>query len=175
VAMSASSPDPSWQLPLPPDAGPERRRVKPVHLLVGSLLALALLCCGGAAAVEVFTSGKPGKTAAAGPASDPAAAPTTDPTAPAVQPAVVTSATPTVTPSRSPRPRPATHKPTTEPTTRPPTKTPPPTPTTVPPTLPVVRAGSFCEPVGAFGITARGRLMRCVQASADDRPRWRAV
>src|SRR5690242_8595495 len=121
--MSASSPDPSWQLPLPPDAGPERRRVKPVHLLVGSLLALALLCCGGAAAVEVFTSGKPGRTAAAGPASDPAsdpaAAPTTDSTTPAVQPAVATSATPTATPSRSPRPRPTTHQPTTGPTARP--------------------------------------------------------
>jgi len=178
VAMSADSPDPSWQLPLPPDSGPERRRVKPVHLLLGSLLALALLCCGGAAAVEVFSGGKSDKSGAAsikGPAV-PSDEPTTEAvTTTAAAPGATPSETPT--PSSSPRksstpkPRPTTRKPTTEPTTRPPTKSP--TPTTTP--LPIVRPGTFCAPVGALGVTARGKLMRCTRLSEDDRPRWRAV
>jgi len=177
VAMSANSPDPSWQLPLPPDSGPERRRVKPVHLLLGSLLALALLCCGGAAAVEVFTGGKSGKPGAAA-IKDPAV-PSDEPTTSAVKAAVAPSATPSATPtptttprkSSTPKPTPTTRKPTTEPPTRPPTKAP--TPTKSP--LPIVRPGTFCAPVGALGITARGKLMRCTRLSEDDRPRWRAV
>jgi len=177
VAVSANSPDPSWQLPLPPDSGPERRRVKPVHLLLGSLLALALLCCGGAVAVEVFTGGKSGKSGAAA-IKDPAV-PSDEPTTSAVKGTVATSATPSATPSRSstPRPQPTTRKPTTEPATRPPTRSPAPTPTPTPttPGLPIVRAGTFCSPVGALGITARGKLMRCTRLSEDDRPRWRAV
>jgi hypothetical protein len=38
-----------------------------------------------------------------------------------------------------------------------------------------VRAGSFCAPVGAFGITTTGRLARCTRESPDERPRWRLV
>ena len=174
MAMSASSPDPSWQLPLPPDSGPERRRVKPVHLLLGSLLALALLCCGGAAAVEVFTGGKADKTGAAAATTGPAA-PSDDPTTSAVKAAVATSPTPSATPSKTAKPKPSTPKPTTPPTTRPPTKKPTPTPTATTPTLPIVRAGAFCAPVGAFGITAKGKLMRCTRGSEDERARWRAV
>ena len=174
MAMSASSPDPSWQLPLPPDSGPEQRRVKPAHLLLGTLLALALLCCGGAAAVEVFTGGKSGKTGAAAPASSPAA-PSDDPATSVAKPAVATGPTPSATPKRTPKPKPTTRTPTTEPTTRPPTRTPAPTPTATTPTLPIVRAGAFCSPVGAFGITAKGKLMRCTRGSEDERPRWRAV
>ncbi|MCU7722591.1 hypothetical protein ODJ79_02575 [Actinoplanes sp. KI2] len=175
--MSASSPEPSWQLPLPPDPGPVQRRVKPVHLLLGSLLALALVCCGGAAAVEVFTGGKAGKTGAAATVSTDPTTPGDDPTTPAATAAVTTSPTPADTPKKTPRPKPTTPKPTTEPTTGPPTRrpTPTPTPTATTPTLPIVRAGAFCAPVGAFGITAKGKLMRCTRQSEDERPRWRAV
>jgi cell division septation protein DedD len=181
VAMSASGPDPSWQLPLPPDSGPEQRRVKPAHLLLGTLLALALLCCGGAVAVEVFTSGKSGKTGAAAGIKDPAV-PSDDPATPAAKTAAAktaatTSPAPSGLPSKSAKPKPATRKPTTRPTTGPPTRTPAPTPTptATTPVLPIVRAGAFCAPVGAFGITARGKLMRCTRESEDERPRWRAV
>ena len=174
MAMSASSPDPSWQLPLPPDSEPERRRVKPVHLLLGSLLALALLCCGGAAAVEVFTGGKADKAGASAAPSGPAE-PSDAPTTSAVKAAVATSPTPSATPKKSAKPKPTTPKPTTAPTTRPPTTNPAPTPTRTTPTLPIVRAGSICAPVGAFGITAKGQLMRCTRESEDERPRWRAV
>jgi hypothetical protein len=179
--MSASGPEPSWQLPLPPDSGPEQRRVKPTHLLFGSLLALALLCCGGAAAVELFTSHKADKTSATGStgtatgaSTDPA---TDDPTTPAVTTTEATDPAPSATPKRTVKPKPTTPKPTTEPTTRPPTTTPAPTPTptATTPTLPIVRAGAICSPVGAFGITAKGKLVRCTRDSADERPRWRAV
>src|SRR3954471_18132377 len=127
--MAASSPDPSWQLPLPPDSGPERRRVKPVHLLLGSLLALALLCCGGAVAVEVFTGDKSDKSGAA--AIKGPAVPSDEPTTSAVKAPVASSATPSATPSKSStaKPRSTTRTPTAEPTTRPPTKRPTPTPT----------------------------------------------
>jgi hypothetical protein len=174
VAVSAGSPEPSWQLPLPPDSGPEQRRVKPVHLLVGSLLALTLLCCGGAAAVEVFTGGEADKTGAATGTPSGSATPS-DPTTSAVKAAVATSPTPSATPKKTPKRKPSTPRPTTAPTTRPPTKTPSPTPTATTPTLPIVRAGAFCSPVGAFGITAKGKLMRCTRESEDERPRWRAV
>ena len=173
MAVSASSPEPSWQLPLPPDSGPEQRRVKPAHLLLGTLLALALLCCGGAAAVEVFTGHNSDKSSATATTSP--STPSDDPATSAVKAAVATSPTPSATPKKTSKPKPATHKPTTAPTSRPPTRTPSPTPTATTPTLPIVRAGAFCAPVGAFGITAKGKLMRCTRQSADERPRWRAV
>jgi hypothetical protein len=38
-----------------------------------------------------------------------------------------------------------------------------------------VRAGSLCAPVGALGITAKGKLVRCTRESVDERPRWEFV
>lgn len=41
------------------------------------------------------------------------------------------------------------------------------------PTQAGVRAGAFCSPEGAAGVTAEGRRMVCVTEPGDDNARWR--
>ena len=42
------------------------------------------------------------------------------------------------------------------------------------PAPPVVRAGSFCSPAGAYGVTSAGTPMVCTTTATDPRNRWRA-
>jgi hypothetical protein len=172
-----TTPDPQepWLLPTAPQQIVSRRRVRPWHVVVGSVLALALLCCGGVTLVKSFTGG--GKSNAAAPvfkSPAPAEEPTTSP--------ATTSATPSATPTPRPATTPTTAKPTTKPkptTAKPTTTKPKPKPTTAKPTttppLPVVRAGAFCSPEGAFGVTKNGHLVVCKPSPTDQRNRWRPL
>jgi cell division septation protein DedD len=172
-------PEQEWRLPdQEADAagpGSGARRVKPAHAVLGSLLALVLLCCGGAAVVRGFAGGSDDATGAAT-WQQPSTAPlvTTQP-APPVPTVPVTTVS--AKPSKSKKPK-KPKKPTTAPTTRKPATKPPTSPTVSPaPTAPgpIVRAGAFCSPVGAFGVTATGKLMRCTRRAGEERARWRAV
>jgi hypothetical protein len=139
-----------------------------------SVLALALLCCGGVGVVAAVRGSDKPKAAsdsdstaqgnrpllvipsASGSPADPTPAPTI--TSAPVVPAA-TSHKPTV------KPRPTTKKPTTKPKPKP-TKT----------TAPVrtgVHPGAFCSPRGAFGLTNAGTLMQCKPSPTDSRNRWR--
>ena len=169
MAMAGPGSEPSWRLPVQADpAGQGGRRVKPVHAVLASLLALALLCCGGTAAVALFRGGDK-KPAAGAETIQATTAPPTETTAPTTRATKGTVAT--HTPTRKPSPRQTTHKPTPKPTTRKPT----PPPTTTAPPGPIVHPGAFCAPVGAIGYTIKGKLMRCTRKDGEDRARWRAA
>ncbi|WP_145831067.1 hypothetical protein [Actinoplanes teichomyceticus] len=183
------------------DRPPVRRRAS-WKLIGGLAAGVLALCAGGLAAVGAVVDGpdatKPGAgataaalpvvtgqggtTGSAGPArtTATAAAPAAGTTT--AGPTTVASATPGATvasrpgPSHSPgthptrtstpaRPRPTTARPT---TTAPPATT---TPTSEP-TRQGVRAGSFCSPEGAYGVTAKGTVMRCTSRDGDQ-ARWR--
>jgi hypothetical protein len=166
--MRDPAPEPEWRLPDQPDPAPGRR---PVHAVLISLVALAVLCCGGVGAVRALTGGD---SPEAGPVSGEwreatPSAPAALLPVPRVPVRISVSKTPKAPKaSRTKRPstRPATKA------TKTPTRRPAPAPTAA---GPIVRAGAFCAPVGAIGYTAKGKMMRCTRRPGDLRARWRAV
>ncbi|MFI5892221.1 hypothetical protein ACIA5D_19150 [Actinoplanes sp. NPDC051513] len=173
--MRDPAPEPEWRLPDQPDPDPGGR---PVHAVLISLLALAVLCCGGVGLVRAFTGGDdaPDTGAVAGGWREPAPfARATTAAVPLVPRVAVRTSASKAPPKRTKRPssKPATKKPTTRPTTKPTTR---PTPSpTVTAEGPIVRPGAFCSPVGAIGYTAKGKMMRCTRRTGEARARWRAV
>ena len=165
-------PEEEWRLPDQAESVGGARKVKPAHAVLGSLLALVLLCCGGTAAVRALTGGSGDATGAATWQQPSTAPPVTTQPAPPLPtvPVRTTSAKPSKSKkSKKPTTRPTTRKPTTRPTTSPTA-----TPTTTAPG-PIVRAGAFCSPVGAIGVTVTGKLMRCTRRAGEERARWRAA
>ncbi|WP_433290764.1 hypothetical protein ACQP2F_23735 [Actinoplanes sp. CA-030573] len=176
--MRDRTPPPSFRLPVQSEPGPEERKVTGAQAILLSIIAMALVCCAGGFAISLFTSdgGKRAAavtqvtTAAQPPVTEPATGPAT--TAPATEPA--TTAPATTAPARTEattkvaaKPAPTTKKPTTKkPTTTRPTGT----------TTPAGNApGAPCSPVGKFGHSSTGELMRCVRKPGEDRARWRKV
>ena len=188
--MTSPTPQDPWLLPVAPhpDQAGGKRRVRPLPVVLVSLLALAVLCCGGATLVTVFGPGKakPVDATASAPARQQIAAlPTTSNPVAATSPPVATSP---VAVKSSPT-RSATVKPsrtTTEPTTpartskppapkpKPTTPKPAPTKTALPP-VKIVHAGAFFTPAGATGVTSSGKAMVCRSTATDSRNRWRAA
>ena len=85
------------------------------------------------------------------------------------------SLAPAPTASRSPGGR-TTTKPATKPTTKRPTTKPPTAKTSTPPVVQQgVRAGAFCSPAGALGVTSTGKPMVCRSTATDPKLRWRPV
>jgi hypothetical protein len=176
--VTAPSPQDPWLLPTAaePAVPPRKGRFRRIHVVWLSLLALAVLCCGGVGLITVFTG--PSRPKAAGdsgaaqnnrpllvfPSTSTPTSPTSssDPTSAApvqAQPSVraATSHKPVV----KPKPKPTTRKPTPKPTK------------TTRPAGPFVHPGAFCAPRGARGVTSKGTPMVCKPSATDPRNRWR--
>jgi hypothetical protein len=162
-----SSPEePLWRsTPLNPSQPPDKRKVRPITVVLLAVIAIVVLCVGGLAAIGALVGGGPKATAVMVMPSSSPATPSPTAAAPATS---VTSARPATTThvsvtsaraSARPKPKPTTKKPTPKPTT--------------PVVQMGVRAGAFCSPQGAFGLTKTGMLMRCKPSAKDGRDRWR--
>jgi len=162
--------EPTVQLPV---QAPAKRRPNIVLL---ALIIMVVLCCGGfglvASAIRGGGSSRPEaepSLVVPSPAESstgepsPSAHPTTTP-----KPSASTKLVVTVKPTTS-KPKPTTARPT---TTKPATPTPS---ATTPGIQQGVRAGEPCSPAGAFGMTTRGRLLRCGPSATDPRNRWRPL
>lgn len=160
------------QQPPPGDWAP-RPVKKPSKLvwILGGIAAVLALCVGGTIAIGLASdsgnsAGDPAAVAASIAAAQTGPAATTG--------AATFSPSPVATPSVTPKPK-ATTKASTKATKKPTTKaTPKPEPTTET-THTGVTPGAFCSEHGDYGLTSKGKLMKCKTSSTDSRYRWRAA
>jgi hypothetical protein len=140
------------------DVTSPRPKIRTTNVVALCIIAVVVLCVGGAATYGMIVGDPKPRTTAAGEAPQELAdIPTTSPTA---------------APPTKAKPRPTvTHKTASEPKRT--TTKPRPRPTNTSGGQQGVHPGAFCSPDGAHGTTSAGTAMRCTRKAGEDRARWR--